>query len=87
MGKIELIDLEDVERRLAFVMSELHDLERSTYAIVHTAKAASDENHMARWCEGRFSAFIQQARDAVWTARCTVGLVPDAEQGKDEGEQ
>ena len=81
MSKIDLVDLEDVERRLAFVMSELHDLERATYAIVRTAKPAQLEDHMVRWTEGRFGAFIQQARDAVWTARCTVGLVPD---NKDE---
>ncbi len=71
------IDLIDLERRLAFVMAELNAIQDSTYAIVRTAKPAHLEDHMVRWTEGRFGAFIQQARDAVWTARCTVGLVPD----------
>jgi hypothetical protein len=75
------VDVEEVERRLAFVMSELREIQDATYAIVRAAKPAGLEDHMARWTEGRFGAFIQQARDAVWTARCTVGLVPE---NKDE---
>lgn len=81
MSNIDSVDLEEVERRLAFVMSELHDLERATYAIVRTSKPHGLNETMARWSDGRFSAFLQQARDAVWTARCTVGLVPE---NKDE---
>lgn len=79
MSNIDSVDLEEVERRLAFVMAELHEIQNSTYAIVRAAKHAGLEDHMVRWTEGRFSAFLQQARDAVWTARCTVGLVPDNE--------
>lgn len=78
---IDSVDLEEVERRLAFVMSELYEIERDTFRIVRAAKPAGLDDHMARWTEGRFGAFIQQARGAVWTARCTVGLVPD---NKDE---
>lgn len=70
------VDLEDVERRLAFVMEELRLIGEATYAVVRTAKPYGTPDSAMRWTDGRFSAFIQQARDAVWTARCTVGLVP-----------
>lgn len=74
MRSIDLVDREDIEGRLAFVMHELKVIGDLGYAIVNTAHP----NHaQSRWIQGRFSAFMQQANDAVWTARCTVGLVPD----------
>lgn len=79
MSKIDLVDLEDIERRLAFVMEELRAIGNDAYAIVRTAEPAALADGSARWTEGRFSAFIQQANDAVWIARCTVGLVPKKE--------
>ena len=87
MSRIDLVDLEDIEQRLAFVMHELRLIRDLTHAIAHTVPGL--EESTARWAEGRFSAFVQQAGDAVWAARCTVGLVPDNkdEQGKDEDEQ
>lgn len=81
MSNIDLVDLEDIEQRMAFVMHELRLIRDLTHAIVRTAQSSGLEERAARWTEGRFSAFIQQAGDAVWAARCTVGLVPD---NKDE---
>jgi hypothetical protein len=69
------VDLEDVERRLAFIGDELNDIS----LLSHQVARARSEGTMTGWTEGRFSAFVQQARDAVWTARCTVGLVPQKE--------
>ena len=80
MSKIDLVDLEDIEQRMAFVMHELRLIRDLTHAIVRTAQPSNSEDTL-RWAEGRFSAFVQQAGDAVWAARCTVGLVPD---NKDE---
>lgn len=77
MSSIDLVDLEEIENRLAFVMSELRAINDMTFGIVRTAKPGGLTDGMARWTEGRFGAFMQQANDAVWTARCTVGLVPD----------
>jgi len=89
MSRIDLVDLEDIEQRLAFVMHELRLIRDLTHVIVRAAKPSGLEESTVRWTEGRFSAFVQQAGDAVWAARCTVGLVPDNkdEQGKDEDEQ
>lgn len=79
MSRIALTDPEDIERRLAFIMDELSAIGLDAYAVVRTAKPSGLTDSSARWTEGRFSAFIQQARDAVWVARCTVGLVPQKE--------
>ena len=77
MSSIDLVDLEEIENRLAFVMSELRAIRDMSFGIVRTAQPGGLTDGMSRWTEGRFSAFMQQANDAVWTARCTVGLVPD----------
>lgn len=77
MSSIDLVDLEEIENRLAFVMSELKAINNMSFGIVRTAKPDGLTDGMARWTEGRFGAFMQQAGDAVWAARCTVGLVPD----------
>ena len=86
MSSIDLVDLEDIEGRLAFVMHELKVIGDLGYAIVNTAHP----NHaQSRWIQGRFSAFMQQANDAVWTARCSVGLIPpkDDEQSDHSDEE
>lgn len=82
MSSIDLVDLEEIENRLAFVMSELKAINDMTYGIVRTAKPGGLTDGMARWTEGRFSAFMQIANDCVWTARCTVGLVPEHKEEK-----
>lgn len=76
MSRIDLVDLEEIENRLAFVMSELKAINDMTYGIVRS-RPGMVEDSTTRWTEGRFSAFMQLANDCVWTARCTVGLVPD----------
>lgn len=81
MSSIDLVDLEEIENRLAFVMSELRAIGDMTYGIVRSRPGAAEDS-TTRWTEGRFSAFIQQANDCVWTARCTVGLVPDNKEEK-----
>lgn len=81
MSRTDLVDLEEIENRLAFVMSELRAINGMAYGLVRSRPGASEDSTMC-WMEGRFSAFMQQANDCVWTARCTVGLVPDNKEEK-----
>lgn len=81
MSSIDLVDREDIEHRLAFVMSELKAISDMTYGIVRS-RPGMVEDSTTRWTEGRFSAFMQLANDCVWTARCTVGLVPERKEEK-----
>ena len=81
MSSIDLVDLEEIESRLAFVMHELKVIGDLGYAIVNTAHP---DHAQSRWMQGRFSAFLQVAADSVWTARCTVGLVPPKDDEEEE---
>jgi hypothetical protein len=71
------VDMAAIERRMTFVMDELRDIGSSAYRIAAATEASGPD--LVNWKHGRFSAFLQQAADAVWTARCTVGLVPSNE--------